>query len=376
MARRKCPIAPCGPEAEECDYDSNDTRTLEELGGDYNGLVETIEEELCSVEGLEGVQAEARKGRPGGARFCWKPAMGDDTAGAAKTTSVSMAWRKTAKWLGDVQHTKCTKNAESARWKVRFNRHPKPDPAQANHEQSMSFKVFEDWRGCIQRGQVHSRPWLEMLKHVATKQAEKEEAAAQLASINSYKLWIESGPAKGLRRQHQFSRNATGWTETALDKDNGNEVGDHDDLDGLSEEQIEAIKTKVGDASSPANAQCEANDQAAAWKEVWGGELADRNNPTWPGDLGTIPPMIIVQALLAAANTFRRETGLGWDRLHPRVLNRLSHGTLLWVCAVLHNAERKRWPAAAELVLIPLLPNAEGGFRAILFFYHFSCGFG
>ena len=168
-----------------------------------------------------------------------------------------------------------------------------------------------------------------MLRHVATKQAEKEEASAQLASIKGYKLWIESGSGCGLRRQHQFSRNATGWTETALDKGNGNEVGEQDDLDGLSEEQIEAIKTKVGDASYPADAQAEVNDQAAIWKEVWGGELADKSNPTWPDDLGTIPPMNIVQALLAAANTLPRETGLGWDRLHPRVLNRLSHGTLL-----------------------------------------------
>ena len=143
-------------------------------------------------------------------------------------------------------HTKCGKNAESARWKIRFYRHPKPDPAQASREQIMSFKVFDDRRICIQPGQVHPKPWLEMLRHVASKHAEKEEASAQLASIKSYKLWIESGPASGLRRQHQFSRNATGWTETALDRNNGNEVGEQDDLDGLSEEQIEAIKAKIG----------------------------------------------------------------------------------------------------------------------------------
>ena len=46
-------------------------------------------EELCSVAGLDGLQADARKGRADGAKFCWKPAMGDDTAGAAKTTSTS-----------------------------------------------------------------------------------------------------------------------------------------------------------------------------------------------------------------------------------------------------------------------------------------------
>ena len=59
------------------------------------------------------------------------------------------------------------------------------------------------------------------------------------------------------------------------------------------------------------------------------------------------------------------ETGLGWDRLHPRALDRISQGTLLWLCAALHNAERTgEWPAAAELILIALLPKAEGGVQS------------
>ena len=119
---------------------------MDELGGDYIGLVRTIEDVLCSVAGLEGLEAEARKGRAEGAKFCWKPAIGDDAAGPAKTTSTSRAWRRTAKWLADVLHTRIAKNAEAARWRIRFYRHPKPDPAQATHEQLMGFHVFEDWR--------------------------------------------------------------------------------------------------------------------------------------------------------------------------------------------------------------------------------------
>ena len=90
------------------------------------------------------------------------------------------------------------KHAETARYKVRFYRHPKPNPAQATLEQVMSFKVFNDWRGNVQPRQLHSKPWLEMLRRVATKQAEKEEAAAQLANIKGYILWVGSGPAGGL----------------------------------------------------------------------------------------------------------------------------------------------------------------------------------
>ena len=90
----------------------------------------------------------------------------------------------------------------------------------------------------------------------------------------------------------------------------------------MSELQIEALKTKIGDVSAPADAQAEVNDQAAAWKKVWSGGPLDQGDPVWPEDLGTIPPMILVQALLDAANTFPRDTGLGWDRVHPRAIRR------------------------------------------------------
>ena len=52
-------------------YDNDDGRSLAELGRDYVGLINAIEEELCTVEGLEGLQAQARKGRSEGAKFCW-----------------------------------------------------------------------------------------------------------------------------------------------------------------------------------------------------------------------------------------------------------------------------------------------------------------
>ena len=356
--QQSSPLALRDPESKLDDGSCDDARTLEELGGDYIGLISTIGKELCSVAGLDGRQAEARKGRADGVKFCWKPTLGDDTTGAAKTTSTSRSWRRTALWLAEVLHTKIAKSAEAARWRIRFYRHPKPDRAQASHEQLMSFKVFEDWRSCIQGGQLHSKPWLEMLKHVATKQAEKEEAAVQVANIRGYKPWVEGGAAGGLRRQHQFTRNATGWTETATGKGNHNELGEQDDFDGLSEEQVEAIRAKVGDTSSPADVQTEVNDQATSWKKVWGGNLEDQSDPEWPDDLGTIPKMMVVQALLAAATTFPMEAGLGWDSLHPRALNRLAPGTSLGLCS--HASCREDWRVACGSGAYPDRTPAQG----------------
>ena len=113
--RQSSPLALRDPTAEVDEGNCSDARTIDDLAADYEGLIGTIEKELCSVAGLDGLQAEARSGRAGGAKFCWKPAMGDDTEGATKTTSASRAWRRTSKRLADVNHTKVAKNAEAAR---------------------------------------------------------------------------------------------------------------------------------------------------------------------------------------------------------------------------------------------------------------------
>ena len=64
----------------------------------------------------------------------------------------------------------------------------------------------------------------------------------------------------------------------------------------------------------------------------------------------------------AAASTFPDETGLGWDKLHPKALARCSDEALLELVAILMLAERLgRWPSLVGWVLICLIPKADGG---------------
>ena len=53
------------------------------------------------------------------------------------------------------------------------------------------------------------------LRGVAVRHAEREEKAAQEASLQKWAKWIHEGPADGLRRQHRFRRTVKGWTATA-----------------------------------------------------------------------------------------------------------------------------------------------------------------
>ena len=86
-----------------------------------------------------------------------------------------------------------------------------------------------------------------LLLHVASRQAEIQEKAAATASIVKWTGWLAEGPGNSLKKLHRFSREATGWTESAKSKGESEEVGDDDDIDGLSKEELEALNTNQSD---------------------------------------------------------------------------------------------------------------------------------
>ena len=71
--------------------------TCEQLGSDYAGLISKTEKELCTIEGRDGKEAENSSGRGNGVAYCWRNAMGEATAENSRTTSVSRAWRVSAR---------------------------------------------------------------------------------------------------------------------------------------------------------------------------------------------------------------------------------------------------------------------------------------
>ena len=86
----------------------------------------------------------------------------------------------------------------------------------------------------------------------------------------------------------------------------------------------------------------------------------------WPSEMGEDLPRILREELLEAARTFPNHTGLGWDRLHPSSIERMSNETVdLLVRAMLKCEEDGEWLEAVALVIIALLPNTDGGFRPI-----------
>ena len=82
----------------------------------------------------------------------------------------------------------------------------------------------------------------------------------------------------------------------------------------------------------------------------------------WPDDITTeqLPPMAL-KDFKAALFTFANNTGLGWDGTHPRALLRLPADILRqWMALMLKCARIGAWPTSTGIVIVVLLPKAEG----------------
>ena len=92
--------------------------------------------------------------------------------------------------------------------------HPHPDKDKATPEQAEGFDTFLRWTGIATEENLSSPIWVSVFLQTAMDNAEREEAAAQRASIMAWAKWIHEGPAAGLRRQHKSSRVSDGWVPT------------------------------------------------------------------------------------------------------------------------------------------------------------------
>ena len=189
---------------------------------------------------------------------------GEATVENSRTTSVSRAWRVSARWPKDIDKAKDKKSASLAAWKLLFYEHPRPGPARATPPQLEAMLCFSAWQRSLTRGMLPTPCVAKMLLHVASKHVEVQEKAAATASIIKWAAWLAEGPGNSLKKLHRFSRVATGWTESAKSKGESDEVG------GLPKEELEALKTNQPDTDEPVSAQAEANDQAEAWAVQWG----------------------------------------------------------------------------------------------------------
>ena len=96
--------------------------------------------------------------------------------------------------------------------------------------------------------------------------------------------------------------------------------------DGLAADQLRSALHPAAMEHQPANIQEEMEQQSPNWHCEWGSALTCVEEPSWPANLGELPPppRLLEDAEVQAALTFPNGTGLGWDGTHPKNLTRVS----------------------------------------------------
>ena len=110
---------------------------------------------------------------------------------------MSRAWRRAAGWFDDLLNTERQMVKEASVLKLLNYRHPSPPPLKATPEQMEGFRNFLSWKRRLSREMLSHRSWVLALKTAATSNAEREERAAQHASLIKWTQWIHEGPADG-----------------------------------------------------------------------------------------------------------------------------------------------------------------------------------
>ena len=339
--------------------------TVESINQSCGKWLDMVESELADVMCFDQYQRRRASGRANGPRFAMKPALGTVGSPLAKVSHTTEAWRLAAAWLRRIEQG--LRDAAGANgvldhgaMRARYRFCVADWKLLGSDDKADQFR---QWHRSVTFAQLQQCGHVQRLLVEAHEKALALDRQDQRGALLSWRSWLTEGPADGLRRQHKVSRTAAGWTPSlvaAQDQPNGEGA----ECDEGDEEQL-CWDEQDGPVEAPCDRQQTAEETSGEWATIW---QADAVPPVldWPSDLGeALPPPCVTMARRAMA-TFPVETGLGWDRLHPRALLRLSDQAIIALLRIFILAELLgEWPEAVGVVVIAMLAKPQGGFRPI-----------
>ena len=346
--------APLGPDySDVVAVHGMHSATTDNLNLGYTTWIARVENELADVCSLDGHERSLAVGRAMGPQFVLQPALGPVGSDSTRVRPVTAAWQVLAAWLGQLQQALCAQQVLRSRTPHEQNRpwtRCRPECTVARIRlrlmrtdwthlgNSLEASEFNQWLTGIVDHLLCNLPYV-VSTRLATAKRARSLATHDLAERRkSWISWLHGGPSAGLGRQHRMTRIALGWipSPVAAVVDDDPEYGDCAD---------DAVRL----------------DWAAVWRVG-----TPEPSPAWPDMLGEPLPPLCVHAFVTACETFAPNTGLGWDRIHPRALLRLSRGAIVSLLRILILCEvLGEWPLAMGVVIIAMLPRTDGGLRPI-----------
>ena len=308
----------------------------------------------CQLHHLAGHDAEAvarAANHSQGPKAKWVNVGIEMASDRCRSTVPSRAWSISACWLRTILTAKRRTEAQAAKWRMLY--HP-IDTKTMDEDLRADVDHFLAWRSCITKEALDHRQWAKTFYAAAIRMQKLCEGRAAARAAIAFRKGLLEGPI-GVKRQHQLSRTTEGWIPTKACRPLANDFEPIDEVDGLSQEQLDSISL-AGQDEAPLTAQQNVNDERCRWGGEWAvGE--QWSEPDWTEFEANEDPLpISVPELRWALNTFPVGSGLGWDGIHPRALDRLDNATCQSICDLLLACETAgKWPSATDLVVVLLL---------------------
>ena len=229
---------------------------------------------------------------------------------------------------------------------------------------------LQSWISTVNAAMLSDRTCVAHMRFLACKTADRLATADRRQAAASWRSWLQEGPCAGLARQHRMTRIATGWIPSTVASPCPEAAESVDGNDVIGSLADEADEPELADVLNecvevPLDCQQTVAFEADKWAREWQvGQSPPL--PIWPAALGEPMPTPCLHAARQACKSFAAGTGLGWDRLHPRVLLRCSEQALLALLRLFILAELLgTWPQQIGVVIVALLPKPDGGRRPI-----------
>jgi len=318
----------------------------------------SAEEELMRVfdlipdgpEGAAELEGYCGRGRP--AAYARRPVVSPRKTDFPRSTPASRAAREIAARCADIARALDQGKEEQAR-RTRVSLAKKRGALVKSGAPPV-------WRSRLRGGAWPAETWREWCTESRVL-AERLEEQQLNENAGAWRCIAQGACTGGAGLGHRLSKVLPAWEADEPDED----------LDDVCDPYQLLISPEDGIAPAGRGPDARVEHELRKWEPLWRAKASaeEAGAVEWPDDLGPQLPKADPARIRAVARTFKRPTGLGPDRFHPRWVALLSDVLLEQLAAIFEDSEAAgRWPEVFEEVFAVFIPKADGGLRPILLY--------
>jgi hypothetical protein len=332
------------------------------LDGGFSTWIRRAEETLCDIGSISGKDRIRFISRSDGAALVWRPAAGPIATNGLRISMISVAWKTVSAWFTELAAGASTSAPASMSAKAARARWLLLSTSWEHLGESMHAKAIRGWLKQLSFEGLSDRANINWLRATSALIAQKTHDYDCRKSEAAWSKWLHSGPGGSIGRHHRLTKVNGGWVPSP-----SHPTPDEPEAYEHLEDDEELTENELAFAPiQPMSPQDEADSEAVRWGKEWNANGAPPVIP-WPKECWSNEvPALTVETMRSAALSFSSGTGLGWDKLHPRAMLRLPAEAIEALVRLCIMAEvLSTWTAGIGLVLICLIPKADGGRRPI-----------